>query len=491
VSIDPVYVHRDSQRLLADPARVIAKLFLPGQELLASGISRADAVVQRLLLLSEDEVSATLAATVADFEDRHRDLPAILRKNFALVAHRLPNAAELSDQRRALIGAYFTQEYSVESAALLNPSMVAHPDQTGLAPGDLRFIMSARAVGEGHISSIEFRTGVFSPPATIHVDDPGPYLATADSVPAPISREFVRDSLAHRPDASLADHLLSLLPAQFSADDLELALASVARDQLTRSSTTAIIERIRWIAACNYVLRFPPDLPLAGTVIVPTAPDECQGVEDARFTRFIDDDGSVTYYATYTAFDGSQVAPHLVQTDDFRTFDISQLIGKASRNKGMALFPRRIAGRFFALSRWDRESIDITSSDDLHRWHQAVTVQAPEQPWELIQLGNCGPPLETPQGWLVLTHGVGPMRRYGIGAILLDLDDPTILLGALTEPLLTPTGAERNGYVPNVVYSCGGLIHGEVLLIPYGCSDSSIKFATVELPALMAALLRT
>jgi predicted GH43/DUF377 family glycosyl hydrolase len=245
---------------------------------------------------------------------------------------------------------------------------------------------------------------------------------------------------------------------------------------------------MRLIASSNYPLSFAPDRPLSERLLQPHSADEARGVEDARFTRFIDDDGGVTYYGTYTAYDGSHIAPRLLRTQDFTTFESSRLLGNAAKNKGMAIFPRRVGGRYLALSRWDRESIGIAESPDTIRWNGIVTVQSPEQPWELIQLGNCGPPLETPDGWLVLTHGVGPMRQYGIGAILLDLDDPTKRIGALTEPLLTPAADEREGYVPNVVYSCGAMIHGQKLVLPYGCSDSSIRVAFVDLPELSTRL---
>jgi predicted GH43/DUF377 family glycosyl hydrolase len=488
VSDDEALVRRQSQILRPDPRRVITKLFLPGQEMLARGISRADAVVQRVLAMTDDQVTQTLALTIARFGTRHPDLPATLAEHFTRIEHRIPPDAQPSAQRRDLIGAVFTQEYSVESAALFNPSMVAHPDQTGLEPGQLRFIMSVRAVGEGHISSLEFRTGVIEADGAVLVDEPGPHLATGRPHPAKMSRLFLREALAERAEAAEIDHLLDLLPARFGADDLDSALQSVRRDQLTRGSADALLDRIRWIAACNYVLDFPPGLLLSERVIYPSGADESHGIEDARLTRFVEDDGGVTYFGTYTAYDGAHVAPHLLRTSNFRTFEMTQLVGPAARDKGMALFPRRVGGAYLALSRSDRETNGIASSPDARSWQSAVTFQAPQQPWEVIQLGNCGPPLETPEGWLVLTHGVGPVRTYGISAVLLDLEDPAKLIGALDQPLLTPSEDEREGYVPNVVYSCGALLHGQVLVLPYGCSDSSIRFACIGLPELMTRL---
>jgi predicted GH43/DUF377 family glycosyl hydrolase len=485
-------VRRTGPVLRADPSRVVSKLFLPGQEILTHGISRADPVIHRVLAMTDDQVAETLEETVRRFTSRHHDLLATFAEHAALIEHRLPRC-NISAQRRALIGAYFTQEYAIEAAALFNPSVVAHPDQTVLATGELRFILSARAVGEGHLSSIEFRTGVFDPRTGVRIDTPRRHLLTGQATPTTLAHTFLRQALSElvgQADAAGSDYLLSLLPPEFDTRQLEQAVAHVERDKLTRGSVDAIVERIRWIASCNYRLTFPADRPLAERVIHPTSPDESHGIEDARFTQFTKDDDTITYYATYTAFDGSNVAPHLLQTDDFQTFEVSQLIGPAAKNKGMALFPRRVNGGYLALSRWDRESIAVASSPDGRSWGDAITVQAPHQPWELIQLGNCGSPIETPQGWLVLTHGVGPMREYGIGAILLDLDEPTKLIGALSRPLLTPSDDERDGYVPNVVYSCGALLHQQALLLPYGCSDSSIRFAHLDMPELLHQLTR-
>lgn len=408
------YVRRGTVVLRPDSARVISRPFVPGDWASVHGASRTDGIIRRILDMADDEVAGTLAATVRQFTDRHDDLPGVFAEHFALVADRIPG--RVSAERRQLIGAYFTQEYSVEAAALFNPSIVAHPDQSGLSAGQLRFVMSARAVGEGHISSIEFRTGVFSGD-DVRIDDPGRYLSTGR--------------------------------------------ASGSRLQFDRTR------------------------PISERVIFPYRREESGGIEDARFTVFTDDDGSTTYYATYTAFDGSRIAPHLLRTDDFAVFDFAPMSGPAAQNKGMALFPRRVAGRFMALSRWDQESIGVASSVDNRVWGDPVTVAVPERPWELIQLGNCGSPIETSAGWLVLTHGVGPMRTYGIGAMLLDLADPTVVRGVLRRPLLTANEAEREGYVPNVVYSCGALPHRETLVLPYGCSDSAIRFAFVELPALL------
>jgi predicted GH43/DUF377 family glycosyl hydrolase len=455
---------------------------------LIRGGSRAMAVIDRVLDLSEQEVERTLARTLARFSDRHRDLAQTLERNFGLVAHRLGAEITVGRARQQLIGAYFTQEYALEAAALFNPSIVAHPDQAGCLPGEIRFVMSLRAVGEGHLSSIEFRSGTIGSDSAVSFDPPGRFLDTGRHRPVPYDRRLLQEKLAElgRADEN-ARFLWSMLPPRFTAAELDVALAELSRQRVTRGDSARLADQVRWMAASNYAVEFDEHHAVSERVLWPTGPAESHGMEDARFVRFTDGDDPV-YYATYTAFDGSQVAPHLLETRDFRTFTVSQLSGPSARNKGMALFPRRIAGRYAALSRWDRESNAIGYSDDGHHWGEAGTVQVPARPWELVQLGNCGPPIETPAGWLVFTHGVGPMREYAIGAVLLDLDEPEHLIAALPEPLLVADESEREGYVPNVVYSCGAMIHGDTVVLPYGCSDSSVRTATVDLGLLLERL---
>ncbi len=482
----PALVVRDSTVLRPDPRRVIARQFLPGQEVLADGRSRVDAVITRVLSMTSEEAGRTLAETVALFADRHDDLAALFAQHFAPVAHQL-EGTQVSSAQQALIGAYFTQEYALEAAALFNPSMVVHPEQTGLTDGELRVLMTVRSVGEGHVSSIQLRTGVVAAGGRgVVVDAPGrPRTGTHRAASFP--RPLLLAALADRTGAE-ADQVARLLPELVDGDNLNAVLKTVRHEYFDRSRGLAVSEQLRWVFSCDYGQDFDPGRPLADAVLFPVAPDEGQGMEDARLTRFVEDDGTVTYYATYTAYDGSGITSHLVRTDDFRRIDVQQLLGPSSKSKGMAIFPRRVDGAYTALVRSDRESIGLARSKDLRWWGDAVTVQQPQRPWELIQLGNCGPPIETEAGWLVLNHGVGPMRRYGIGALLLDLDDPTQLIGALSEPLLLPEEDERVGYVPNVVYSCGALVHDDVLVLPYGCSDSSIRFAFVDLPALVEQL---
>jgi predicted GH43/DUF377 family glycosyl hydrolase len=479
---------RTQHRLTPDASRTLCRLFVPGQETLIRGESRAMTVIDRILGLSGEEAERTLARTLARFSGRHRDLAGTLERNFRQVAHRLGSNIRIERARRQLIGAYFTQEYALEAAALFNPSMVVHPDQAGCQPGEVRFIMSLRAVGEGHLSSIEFRTGTLGPRSEICLDSAGRFLDTGHAATVPYDRDLFQDKFAELgSEDENARFLWSILPDRFTAADLEVALAKLSDQHVTRGDSAALAETARWMAASSYAVEFSDHSALSERVLWPAGPAESHGMEDARFVRFTDGE-EATYYATYTAFDGAQVAPQLLETRDFQTFTVSQLSGPSARNKGMALFPRRIAGQYAALSRWDRESNAIGYSADGHRWGEPITVQTPERPWELIQLGNCGSPIETSEGWLVFTHGVGPMREYAIGAILLDLDEPDRLIAALPAPLLVSDESERDGYVPNVVYSCGPMIHGSTVVLPYGCSDSSVRIATIDLGVLLEQL---
>jgi predicted GH43/DUF377 family glycosyl hydrolase len=482
-------VTRTDVRLTADPARVLARLFVPGHELLSDTESRAGGVLTRILAMPDDDVHSSLARVRARYADRHRDLPAVMRANFERIAHRIPAGTVLTDERRSLLGAWFTHEFAIEGAALFNPSVVRHPDQSGLPAGSCRFVLSLRAVGEGHLSSVEFRTGVLGPAGELHVDDPGPHVEAGRVRSTRRGRSLFAAALASEgADAESTSYLIGALPAEFGDEELDRALAALSRQQVTRHGAAHTEELARQIALRSYELEFPEATGIAERVIWPTSPSESRGVEDARFVLCTDDDGGVTYRATYTAFDGEHIAPQVIETPDFRRFRMSHLAGPAARNKGMALFPRTVNGRHLALSRWDRESCAVATSADGWWWDDARTVLAPSRPWELIQTGNCGSPLETPAGWLVLTHGVGPMREYAMGAILLDLDDPSRVVGSLAEPLLSPEADEREGYVPNVVYSCGGMLHGDRLLLPYGASDASVRFAVVDVPLLLQRL---
>lgn len=425
-----VAVVRAAPRLRPDPSRVIAQLFVPGAELVAGRPLRAAGVAGRVLALDEDQVEQAMADVMARFGHRHPDLPAAFARHAERIAELVDAPVGRSDARSQLLGATFTQEVAVEAAALCNPSLVAHPDQAGAEAGGLRFVMSVRGIGEGHRSSVGFRTGHVAADGLVRLDEPSPFsvVGTVDSV---------------------------------GSDDP---------------------------AEHGYTTAFPATTDMSERVLWPATANESHGIEDARFVRFTDDDGSVTYFATYTAYDGVGITQQLLESADLTSFTSSPLAGPAAANKGLALFPRRVGGRFAALSRYDEETNAVAFSDDPRRWDEAVSYQLPRQAWETIQLGNCGAPIETDEGWLVLTHGVGPMRTYCIGAVLLDLDDPTRLIGRLAAPLLSPAADEQDGYVPNVVYSCGALRHAGTLVIPYGIADASIGIATVRLTDLLTAL---
>lgn len=479
---------RRGQRLLPDPSRAVARLFVPGQGLVPGHESRAARTIDRVLGLDEAAVEEALDDLVRRFADRHRDLRGTFGRHADKVVERLDARAELSDNRRQLLGAMFTSEYTIEAAALCNPSIVAHPDQDGARPGGLRFVMSVRGIGEGHRSTVGFRTGHIAADGGVAIDTPGPYPQVGTIGPGHLHRSVFRGRLCREcEDGANATVVLECLGDRFSVDDLGRGIQKLRAQSDTRPNVEGTISQLLTIAACSYSSSFPPVTDVSERVLWPATGAESRGMEDARFVRFVDDDGSATYYASYTAYDGTGITQQLLETTDFATFSSAPLVGTAAANKGLALFPRRIDGRYAALSRHDEENNAIAFSDDLHRWDDAVTCQLPRQPWEAIQLGNCGSPIETDDGWLVLTHGVGPMRSYSIGALLLDLDDPARVIGRLAQPLLSPAVDEQDGYVPNVVYSCGSMVHGENVVIPYAIADTSIGFASIRLADLRAA----
>jgi predicted GH43/DUF377 family glycosyl hydrolase len=463
---------------------VITKLFVPGEETPRSR-SRANEVVDRVLALDESEAASMTKGVLADFGGRHPDLEATLAEHCAYVAHTRPHLEGVTPERRALLGAYFTHEYSTEAASLCNPSMAAHPDQSGLAEGQLRFVMTVRCIGEGHISSVGFRTGVLGPGAALAIDEPQPFLRTGISRPGAYRRALFLAKLADLGD-DLDDRqrLLGQLEETFTPAELNDALGQVHEHTLNRERVQMAIEHVYRIASSSYDVDFPAETHLSERILWPNAQAESHGMEDARLV-LRHDGGTTTYAATYTAYDGTAIGTHLLTTKDFLHFEVCPLAGRGARNKGMALFPRRVGDQHLALSRWDRENLALVRSTDGLVWDESTPLHSPRGGWELIQIGNGGSPIETPRGWLVITHGVGPMRTYSLGAILLDLDDPSTVVAALRGPLLSPNSDERDGYVPNVVYTCGGQLHDGVLTIPYGISDGAIRFAQVDLTMLL------
>ncbi|MGV0737192.1 glycoside hydrolase family 130 protein [Mycobacterium syngnathidarum] len=488
-SIEPIAFMRSSQWLRADRSRVITQLFVPGQEGFEHRESRAGNVLTRILDLDEAQVLAELDDVLLRHRDRHRSLVETFRRHAAEVADRLAPGSKLSESRMLLLGAAFTNEYAIEGAALCNPSVVVHPDQSETATGCARFVMSVRGIGEGHRSSIGFRTGTIDAAGRVVVDDPVPFAAVGTTAQTLLDADVFRSELARlHGGGEASDYVLDALGDRFTRADLDERIEQLQRHRSTRRHAPATIALIRAIADRAYGIEFAGDTALSERVLSPATSAEAAGMEDARFVRFVDDDGVVTFYATYTAYSGSQISQQLLATTDFRSFTSMPMVGRAAANKGLALFPRRIRGRFAAMSRSDRESNTIAYSDHPAVWASSLRCQQPTQPWEALQLGNCGSPIETEDGWLVLTHGVGPMRTYRIGAILLDLDDPTRVIGRLAEPLLSAADDERDGYVPDVVYSCGALVHGDTLVLPFGVGDAAIRVGTVSLPELLGVL---
>jgi predicted GH43/DUF377 family glycosyl hydrolase len=450
-------------------------------------------IVARVMALPEEEVALLLNRVLGEFANRHEHVERIFSARFEQVKiYFEPDAQPLpSPERQMLIGAYFTNEYSPESAALFNPSIVPHPDQGGLPKGALRFILSLRATGEGHISSITFRVGVVSAHQRITLTPPVPFVTEPERVP---DVAYVKGLFANKLEEAgvqndFCRRVLDKLHDDFTLKELHaVLLASGLTEDTSDAAAIRAARGILLLAESNYEVHFAPDSQISQRVLFPTAPSQSNGIEDARFVRFLNDDGGFTYYATYTAYDGKITLPQLLETPDFVNFKFRTLNGPAVQNKGMALFPRKINGQYAMLSRQDDENILLMFSANLHFWADPKILLAPAQPWEFFKLGNCGSPIETEAGWLVLSHGVGAMRRYCLGAFLLDLNDPSHVIGRLREPLLCPNEAEREGYVPNVVYTCGALLHGRELIIPYAMSDSATSFATVPLDELLAAM---
>jgi predicted GH43/DUF377 family glycosyl hydrolase len=479
---------RQEACLYPDSSRVVARLFLPGEELHQSR-SRTAQIVERVMALPEHEVVDLAAELLADFSPRHHDYAQLLVRHASIVRAHVGEDIEVSGARTAVLGASFTAEYATEGAALCNPSAVLHPDQSHLSAGQVRVAVSLRCIGEGHLSSIGFCSAVVDPKTGWTFETRTGPTTTGTVTPAQWGNRPLTSLLAaeQHPD-ELTTTLLRSLPDRFARDDLEIALAGVHHDLLMRPGAAETVGLVRRLVASAYDVDFGAEVALDQRVLLPSAPDESNGMEDARFTRFVGADGCVEYRATYTAYDGQRIAPRLLTSPDLRRFRARRLAGPAARNKGMALFPRTVDHRHLALCRSDGERTGLASSADGVEWSAEAVLQSPSTAWDLLQVGNCGPPIETERGWLVLTHGVGPMRTYAIGAMLLDLDDPRRVLGRLARPLLEPTAGERDGYVPNVVYSCGAFLHDDVLWLPFGIGDARIAVARAGLDDVLDAM---
>ena len=484
-------VQRVGPTLRADPRRTILRPFLPGDELVSVGLSRAESVIRRVLSLSDDEVAETLPPLVRSLSAHHPEARAVFEEH---ADYADLDAGRLPPERRELLGAFLTQEYAVEAAAILNPSIVPHPDQSGLGPDELRFVLTVRAIGEGHISSLEFRTGVVGGQGQIRMDAIGQQLVR----PSVSAEAWSADYLDHAIRA--AGGAVAGLTARVDGSDPAAAGGTLTTEQVDAvlhrlqrgGAAPELLDQVRIAVDSRYVASFRPDSEVAERVLFPVSSAERGGVEDVRLVPFAEEGSPATEYrGTYTAYDGAVVTSHLLSTSDFRTFTASRLFGPAARDKGMALFPRRVSGQLFSVGRRDREALVLGASPDGDWWDDVGMLQRPRRSWEAVQLGTGAPPLATPEGWLVITHGVGAVRHYALGAMLLDLDDPLRVRGVLAEPLLVPTEEEQIGYVPNVVYTCGALLHGDLLVLPYACSDAFIRFALHPLEPLLDRLLQS
>lgn len=479
---------RQLVRLRPDARRVITKMFVPGQPDPRSG-RQAAGVVGHILELDDREVSAGLAELIGRFGGRHRALEDTFRHHADRMAGRLPEGTELSDERRMLLGAAFTHEYSVEAAALCNPSVVVAPDQSAAAFGSVDLVMSVRGIGEGHRSSIGFRTVSVDADGRVSVDPTDRFTTQGNIASSTLHADAFR-GLARRmdDDADAVNWVLHHLGDEFTHAALDARLAELEDQDDVWPAVTATVRRFRSVAARAYRVEFSPETTVSERVLYPVTAVESNGIEDARFVRF-DDGGETRYLGTYTAYDGLNIVQQLLETTDFTAFESSPLQGPAAWNKGLALFPRKIDGHFVALSRHDGANNALATTDDLRHWPSSTPIPTTPTLWGSVQVGNCGPPIETDAGWLVITHAVGPMRTYSIGALLLDLDDPTQVLGELPRPLLTPQPDEQDGYVPSVVYSCGSIVHAGNLVLPFGIGDSSIGFATASVDRLLGAMI--
>ncbi len=472
---------------MPDSKRVIARFFYNGAE-------RAREILYHINQFDEQEVYDLIAPMLQEFSKRHRNITKILNKHADKLMGEIPeeaqNIRETSRFRKLLIGAYFTHEYSIESAAFFNPSIVEDPDQSDLVEGQRRIIISFRAVGEGHISSIVFRRALLQKNNDIEVLPAGRYVDEAEIVKNNVYKkelflEKVEDARISKATLKLAkEHLAD----KFDYKDLKNLVEGLMADDQTDKTGTEL-QKLLWLADSYHEIIFSLDTDLSDRIIYPITEYERKGIEDARFVKFTDEDGKSKYYATYTAYDGRTIMPKLLETTDFYDFLVRPMYGPGAKNKNLALFPRKIKGKYVMMSRIDGWNNYIMYSDKVNIWDNPIQLQSPKYPWEFVQIGNCGSPIETEHGWLVITHGVGAMRRYCLGISLLDLEDPCQEIGRLKEPLLIANTDEREGYVPNVVYSCGSIINNGELIIPYGLSDYSSSFMTVNLQALLDKLM--
>ncbi len=482
-----ITVDRKAARIYPDPKRVITRFFDHSESI-------AKAIIEKIIKMSEKEAERSLNLVLREFAKRHRNITKIFHNNFNKASRYINgtgnNNKKISNTKKLLIGSYFTMEYSIESAALFNPSMVEHPDQSGLEYEQKRFIVSFRATGESHISSIVFRSGILDKDCNLIFDPQGYHVSEAEIIKGHVydKEEFIKILREHEIVNDISSKILRQLKDEFYYSQLKEAVDKAKLSEGLNLDQSKTLNQMMWLAKSHYEISFSKDTDISERVIFPVSRTEKNGIEDARFVKFTEDNGESIYYATYTAFDGFTILPKLLKTKDFYQFKNLPLHGECIKDKNFALFPRKINGKYAMLSRIDGINHYIMFSDNINIWESAKLLREPKFDWELIQVGNCGSPIETPEGWIVITHGVGQMRKYSIGVILLDLNDPTKVIGELKEPLIVPKEDEREGYVPNVVYSCGSIVHNGKLVIPYAIADYASSFATVDLNLLLSKL---
>jgi beta-1,2-mannobiose phosphorylase / 1,2-beta-oligomannan phosphorylase len=484
-----VTVTRKDSKFLPDPSRVIARFHYTSDE-------RSKNIIRNVLSMSDNEVNIALSQVLRGYSRRHRNISLIFETHFNKLSGLFDEVGikpgKVNQSRMLLIGSYFTMEYSIESAAFFNPSIVEDPDQSELGPDEKRVIFSFRATGEGHVSSIVFRSGIIDKNNNLSIEPVGKMLAEAERIKRHIynKKQFIKklDGMRDFDNKISPVFVLEKLGDSFTYGELKRVVEETRKTSQLAANKVLIINQMMWLAKSHYELEFSLDSAISERVIFPTSETERNGIEDARFVKFTEENGEITYYATYTAYDGITILPKLLETNNFYHFKALPIHGEIARNKGMALFPRKIKGKYAMLCRIDGENNYIAYSESINLWREAKLIQKPKFPWDLVQVGNCGSPIETEEGWLVITHGVGPMREYVLGASLYELDNPEKEIGRLKTPLLAPNAQEREGYVPNVVYSCGSIIHNRNLILPYGISDYSSSYASISLDELLNEL---
>ncbi|MEB2775423.1 glycoside hydrolase family 130 protein [Algoriphagus sp. D3-2-R+10] len=484
-----VSVQRKNVNFLPDSSRVVARYFMNGD-------LRTRNLLSRIFSLTEAQVNQALEQTLREFASRHRNISRLLFKHCEKIRGIIEsmgiNYNSLSTEQKMLIGSYCTMEFSLESAAFFNPSMIEDFDQTYLEQGETRVIISFRATGEGHISSLVFRRAILDANNNLQLSTIGDYIDKAEISHKQLydKQRFIKRLQGMQIEEQYTKSIMDTLPDRFEYSALKNSISHLLQNQELTATERIAYEDVTWLVDSFYDIHFHKDSDLTERVIFPISASESNGIEDARFVKFVDDIEGTKVYATYTAYNGHTILPKLICTEDFYTFRIMPLRGNGAQGKNLALFPKKIKGKYAMLSRIDGVNNYLMYSERPTYWNNPQLIQEPKFTWEFTQIGNCGSPLWTEKGWLIITHGVGPMRRYSIGASLFDLDDPSKEIGRLEEPLLMPLEDERNGYVPNVVYSCGSLIHNNNLILPYAVSDYSSTYAVVGLEELFAALVR-